>query len=177
VETGTPKGREAALFYLFAYTFMVIGSFAVVTALSRQGDADHPIDGLRGLATRRPVLGSLFVLFLLAQAGIPLTSGFVAKLDVFSATAKAGDYVLVVVGTVATVIAAFAYLRVALAIASPTSDGELAERASNRRVDVGTWIVLAVTAGVTIVLGIIPAVFVHWAQDATLLTQVVTWIR
>jgi NADH:ubiquinone oxidoreductase subunit 2 (subunit N) len=81
------------------------------------------------------------------------------------------------VGTVATVIAAFAYLRVALAIASPTSDGELAERASNRRVDVGTWIVLAVTAGVTIVLGIIPAVFVHWAQDATLLTQVVTWIR
>jgi NADH-quinone oxidoreductase subunit N len=177
VETGTAKGREAALFYLFAYTFMVIGSFAVVTALSRQGDADLPIGGLRGLAARRPVMGSLFVLFLLAQAGIPLTSGFVAKLDVFSATAKAGDYVLVVVGTVATVIAAFAYLRVALAIASPTSDGELPERASSRRVDVGTWIVLAVTAGVTIVLGIVPAVFVHWAQDATLLTQVVSFLH
>jgi NADH-quinone oxidoreductase subunit N len=177
VETGTPKGREAALFYLFAYTFMVIGSFAVVTALSRQGDADLPINGLRGLAARRPVMGSLFVLFLLAQAGIPLTSGFVAKLDVFSATAKAGDYVLVVVGTVATVIAAFAYLRVALAIAAPTSDGELPERASSRRVDAGTWIVLAVTAGVTVVLGIVPAVFVHWAQDATLLTQVVSFLH
>ena len=34
---GTPKGREAALFYLFAYTFMVIGSFAVVTVLSSKG--------------------------------------------------------------------------------------------------------------------------------------------
>jgi NADH-quinone oxidoreductase subunit N len=176
VETGTPKGREAALFYLFAYTFMVIGSFAVVTVLSNRGDEDHPIDGLRGLGARRPVIGSLLVLFMLAQAGIPLTSGFVAKLDVFSAAAKAGDYVLVVVGTVATVIAAFAYLRVALAVASTRSDGEIAERASTRRIDAGTWIVLAVTAGVTIVLGIVPAVFVHWAQDATLLTQVVSFL-
>ncbi len=119
LETGTPKGREAALFYLFAYTFMVIGSFAVVTVLSTRGDDEHPIEGLRGLAARRPVIGSLLVLFLLAQAGIPLTSGFVAKLDVFSAAASAGDYVLVVVGAVATVIAAFAYLRVALAVATP----------------------------------------------------------
>ena len=41
VEAGTPKGREAALFYLFVYSFMSIGSFAVVTALSRQGDDEH----------------------------------------------------------------------------------------------------------------------------------------
>jgi NADH-quinone oxidoreductase subunit N len=177
VETGTAKGREAALFYLFAYTFMVIGSFAVVTALSKQGDEDQSIDGLRGLASRRPVLGCLLVLFMLAQAGIPLTSGFVAKLDVFSATASAGDYVLLVIGAVATVIATFAYLRVALAVATPASDGEAVERERHPRVDTGTWIVLAVTAGVTIVLGIVPAVFVHWAQDATLLTQVVTFLR
>ncbi len=153
VETGTPKGREAALFYLFAYTFMVIGSFSVVTVLSKQGDEDHPIDGLRGLASRRPVIGSLLVLFMLAQAGIPLTSGFVAKLDVFSAAASAGDYILVVVGAVATVIASFAYLRVALAVSTPSSDGEATERVRHRRVDTGTWIVLAICAGVTIVLG------------------------
>ena len=177
LETGTPKGREAALFYLFAYAFMVIGSFAVVTVLSTRGDEDHPIEGLRGLGARRPVVGGLLVLFMLAQAGIPLTSGFVAKLDVFSATAQAGDYVLVVIGTVATVIAAFAYLRVALAIASTTGDGEVTERAVRRRVDVGTWIVLAVTGTVTVVLGIVPAVFVHWARDAIVLTHVITWIR
>jgi NADH-quinone oxidoreductase subunit N len=170
LETGTPKGREAALFYLFVYTFMVIGSFAVVTVLSSRGDDDHPVEGLRGLAARRPVIGGLLVLFMLAQAGIPLTSGFVAKLDVFSAAASAGDYVLVVIGTVATVVSAFAYLRVALAVATTPGDGEVVERSTTRRVDPGTWVVLAVTAGVTIVLGIVPAVFVHWAQDATLLT-------
>jgi NADH:ubiquinone oxidoreductase subunit 2 (subunit N) len=83
--------------------------------------------------------------------------------------------VLLVIGTVATVIAAFAYLRVALAVATPASDGEAIERERHPRVDTGTWIVLAITAGVTIVLGIVPAVFVHWAQDATLLTHVITW--
>jgi NADH-quinone oxidoreductase subunit N len=176
-ETGTAKGREAALFYLFVYTFMVIGSFAVVTALSTRGDEEHPVEGLRGLAVRHPVLGSLLVLFMLAQAGIPLTSGFVAKLDVFSAAASAGEYVLVVIGTVATVIAAFAYLRVALAVATTPGEGEVTERVRRRSVDAGTWIVLAVTGGVTVALGIVPAVFVHWAQDATLLTQVVTWLR
>src|SRR4029077_1762623 len=156
VGTGTPKGREAALFYLFVYTFMVIGSFAVVTLLSKTGDEKHPTVGLRGLASRRPVIGSLLVLFMLAQAGIPLTSGFMAKLDVFSASASAGDYVLLIIGTVATVIAAFAYLRVALAVAPPASVGEAIERERHPGVDAGTWIVLAVTAGVTIVLGIVP---------------------
>jgi len=177
LETGTPKGREAALFYLFVYAFMVIGSFAIVTVLSTRGDDDHPIEGLRGLGAKRPVIGGLLVLFMLAQAGIPLTSGFVAKLDVFSAAASAGDYALVVIGTVATVIAAFAYLRVALAVAATSGEGEITERVSRRRVDVGTWIVLAVCGGVTVVLGIVPAVFVHWAQDSTVLTHVITWIR
>ncbi len=177
LEAATPKGREAALFYLFVYTFMVIGSFAVVTVLSTRGDDDHPIEGLRGLGARRPVIASLLVLFLLAQAGIPLTSGFVAKLDVFQASADAGDYVLLVIGAVATVVAAFAYLRVALAVAAPAADGEVRERSSSRRVDAGTWIVLAVTAGVTLVLGVVPAVFVDWAQDATVLVHVVTWLR
>jgi NADH:ubiquinone oxidoreductase subunit 2 (subunit N) len=82
-----------------------------------------------------------------------------------------------VVGTVATVIAAFAYLRVALAVAATPGDGEITERVKHRRVDVGTWIVLALTGSVTIVLGIVPAVFVHWARDATLLVHVVTWIH
>ena len=58
LEAGTAQGVEAALFYLFVYTFMVVGSFAVVTVLSVQGDDDHSIDDYRGLATRQPVLAA-----------------------------------------------------------------------------------------------------------------------
>jgi NADH-quinone oxidoreductase subunit N len=171
LQTATPRGREAALFYLFVYSFMVIGSFAVVTVLSMKGDEDHSIAGLKGLAFRRPVLGSLLVLFMLAQAGIPLTGGFIAKLEVFEATASAGEYVLLTIGAVATVIAAFGYLRVTLAVAkAPELDEQPAtEGIVKRRVDLGAGLVLVVCGAMTLVLGITPAVFVHWARDATLI--------
>jgi NADH-quinone oxidoreductase subunit N len=170
VQTATQRGREAALFYLFVYTFMVVGSFAVVTALSVKGDDTHSIAGLKGLAFRRPVLGTLLVLFMLAQAGIPLTGGFIAKLDVFEATAGAGEWVLLTIGAVATVIAAFGYLRVAMSVAgSPEDDEPVAAGIVHRRVDVATWLVLAVCGGMTLALGIVPAPFVHWARDAAFL--------
>jgi NADH-quinone oxidoreductase subunit N len=168
-QTATARGREAALFYLFVYTFMVVGSFAVVTVLSIKGDDNHSIDGYRGLAFRRPVLGSVFVFFLLAQAGIPLTGGFIAKLEVFSAASDAGEYALVAIGAVATVIAAFAYLRVALSIARPDDDeAAVAERPESMgwRVDFWIGLVLTATAVMTLILGVLPSTFVDWAHHA-----------
>ena len=112
---------------------------------------------------------SLLIFFLLAQAGIPLTGGFIAKLEVFSAATDAGEYALVAIGAVATVIAAFVYLRVALAIARPDeADEEAAERSplASRRVDVLTGVVLAATAAMTLILGVVPATFVDWARHA-----------
>ena len=172
-DAASPRGREASLFYLFVYTFMVVGAFAVITVISLKGDDDHSIDGYRSLAFRRPVLGSLLIFFLLAQAGIPLTGGFIAKLEVFEAASQAREYALVAIGAVATVIAAFAYLRVALAVAKPpTEEEEAAPRPRVRighRVDVWTGVVLAVTAAMTLTLGIAPAVFVDWARHASLM--------
>ena len=82
-----------------------------------------------------------------------------------------------VVGAVATVIAAFAYLRVALAVATNDDDGEepvsddgpdavAVKITARRRVDVYTGLVLFVAAGMTLVLGIVPGVFVDWASHA-----------
>ena len=173
-DAATARGREASLFYLFVYTFMVVGSFAVVSLISMKGDDDHSIDGYRGLAFRRPVLGSLLIFFLLAQAGIPLTGGFIAKLEVFEAASQAREYALVAIGAVATVIAAFAYLRVALAVARPETAEEETEAAAPRvplgqRVDVWIGAALAVTAAMTLILGIAPSVFVDWARHASLM--------
>ena len=180
-QAASPEGLEAALFYLFTYTFMVVGSFAVVTALSATGDDDHSIAGYRGLAARRPVLGTLFVFFMLAQAGIPLTGGFIAKVDVFAASADAKEYWLVAIGAVATVIASFAYLRISLAVATTRGEGEYDEAesgagvdgdgsgavaTSTRRVDLGTGVVLLVTGVMTLVLGLVPGIFVDWAGNA-----------
>ena len=66
---------------------MTIGSFAIVAVIGRRDDR-HRIGDYRGLATRQPLLAALLAFFLLAQAGIPPTGGFIAKLGVFSAVAN-----------------------------------------------------------------------------------------
>jgi len=91
VQAATAKGTSAALFYVCTYAVMTIGAFAIVMLVARRGDDRHALDDYRGLASARPVLAGLLTLFLLAQAGVPLTGGFVAKLSVLSAAIDVGQ--------------------------------------------------------------------------------------
>jgi NADH-quinone oxidoreductase subunit N len=122
VEAATTRGVSASLYYLFAYTFMTIGSFAVVTVLGREGDGDHDLTRYRGLARRQPVLALSFAVLLLAQAGVPFTTGLWAKLQVVLATISAGAVPLAVIAMVTAAIAAFFYLRVAVLMYAPGAD-------------------------------------------------------
>jgi NADH-quinone oxidoreductase subunit N len=118
LEAATARGVSASLYYLFAYMFMVIGSFAIVTVLGRRGDAAHDIASYRGLARRQPALALAFAVLLLAQAGAPFTTGLWAKLQVVLA---AVDHAvpLAVVAMVSAAVAAFFYLRVAVLMYTP----------------------------------------------------------
>jgi len=49
--------------------------------------------------------------FLLAQAGMPVTSGFVAKFGIVQAAVEAGDIPLSILSMSASVVAAYPYLR------------------------------------------------------------------
>jgi NADH-quinone oxidoreductase subunit N len=114
VAAGTARGVSASLYYLFAYLFMVIGSFAVVTLLGRDGDADHDLSRYRGLAGRQPVLALALAVLLLAQAGAPFTTGLWAKVQVVFAAVDAGEVPLGVIAMVSAAVAAYFYLRVAV---------------------------------------------------------------
>jgi len=119
VEAATVKGVSASLYYLFAYTFMVIGTFAIVTVLGRSGDTTHDISTYRGLARRQPLLALALAVLLLAQAGAPFTTGLWAKLQVVLASVDANSVPLAVVAMVSAAIAAFFYLRVAVLMYTP----------------------------------------------------------
>jgi NADH-quinone oxidoreductase subunit N len=119
VEAATPRGVSAALYYLFTYTFLTIGSFAVITVMSHEGDTGHQITDYRGLARRQPVLALSFAVLLLGQAGVPFTTGFLAKFGVVGATVATHAYALAVIAMVSAAIAAFFYLRVAVTMYSP----------------------------------------------------------
>jgi NADH-quinone oxidoreductase subunit N len=108
-------GIAAVALYLMLYSVLVIGSFGVVTVVSKASgdeDGDSSLDSFKGLAKRRPTLALAFTVFLLAQAGVPLTSGFIAKFGVIQAAVEEESYVIAVIAMVAAVVAAFLYLRI-----------------------------------------------------------------
>jgi NADH-quinone oxidoreductase subunit N len=121
VEAANSRGVSSSLYYLFAYTFMSVGSFAVVTVLGRQGDRDHDLTRYKGLAQRQPILALCFAVLLLAQAGAPFTTGLWAKLQVVLASVSAGAVPLGVIAMVTAAIAAFFYLRVAVLMYAPAT--------------------------------------------------------
>ncbi len=165
VQAATAEGVEASLFYLAAYTAMVAGSFGVITVVSRKGDVGVALDDFRGLSRDRPVLALVFALLLFAQAGIPLTSGFFAKFYVLEAAVDAGSTWLAVVAMLTAVISAFLYLRIIVSMYM-TADDELPER---RTIPIPTSasIALALSAVVTLAVGVFPSLLSEPAGDAT----------
>ena len=82
-------GLSSTLFYL-RLRVQHTGAFAVVGLVrNATGDEDTAMSRWAGLGRRYPLVGVVFSLFLLAFAGIPLTSGFVSKFAVFRPPARA----------------------------------------------------------------------------------------
>lgn len=167
VQAATAKGTSAALFYVLTYAVMTVGAFAVVGVVARKGDDEHALDDYRGLAVRQPVLAGLLTLFVLAQAGVPLTGGFVAKLSVFNAAVSVGQYPLALIGMLASVIAAFVYLRIVLAMYAPADDEAEPAVTTPAFVDAGTQAALAIAAAGVLFLGILPWGVLDFAKHAT----------
>jgi NADH-quinone oxidoreductase subunit N len=147
---------------------MVIGAFAVVLLVGGRGDERHDLDDYRGLGARRPLLAGALTFFLLAQAGMPFTGGFVVKLQVFAATVQSGQYAMTIIGVLASVVAAFYYLRVVVAMYMSEPEGGPTP-APTLPVDPATAVVLVAAVGITLFIGFLPGTFLHFARDATVI--------
>ncbi len=160
VQAANDEGTAAALFYLFAYTLMVIGSFAIVGIM---GWSDgHDISRYGGMGRTRPKLAFAFTVVLLAQAGVPLTSGFVAKFQVIAAAVGVENYLLAGLAMFTAVIGAFMYLRIVMAMyVSDTDDG-----GPTPTVTWTTGIVVLGAVGFTVAVGVLPQWLVEFSRDA-----------
>jgi NADH-quinone oxidoreductase subunit N len=112
VIAASDRGVAGSLFYLATYGITVLGAFALVAVIGGSEERAVRLVDYKGLFYRRPLLAGALSLFLLSLAGVPLTSGFVGKLVVFGPAIDAGYTWLVVVGMLASAIAAFFYLRI-----------------------------------------------------------------
>ena len=109
----TPQGVEALLFYTAIYLAMTLGTFLVVLQLRRTDGAPvELLSDLAGLSRVRPGLAAAMLVFMLSLAGIPPLLGFWPKFAVFQAAVAADMVPLALIGFVASVIAAYYYLRV-----------------------------------------------------------------
>jgi NADH-quinone oxidoreductase subunit N len=178
------KGVSSTLFYLAAYGFATVGAFAVVTLVreSVRGSSDDgdsvtiggeatDLSAWAGLGKRSPLLAGCFTVFLLAFAGIPLTSGFMGKFALFNAAIDGGAWPLVIVGVIASAVAAFFYVRV---IVLMFFSEPLREEGMGPVVVVPsamTTVALGLTVVLTIALGVLPQLALNLADKAAYFVQ------
>ena len=109
--TGTNQGIQSSISYISIYLFMNLAFFCCLFMLRRDEKYFENIQDLSGLSKNHPLLSFCFLIVLFSLAGIPPLAGFFAKFYIFSAVIDQSMYFLAIVGLLATVIAAFYYLR------------------------------------------------------------------
>ncbi|GLP76888.1 NADH-quinone oxidoreductase subunit N [Mycobacterium antarcticum] len=158
------SGVSATLFYLFAYGFSTLGAFAVVSVVrNAAGEEETDMSKWAGLGRSHPLVGVVFSLFLLAFAGIPLTSGFVSKFAVFKAASEGGAAPLVIVGVCASAVAAYFYVRVIVLLffTEPSADAPTVIVPSAL-----SMATVTVSAAITLILGAVPQPILDLANSA-----------
>jgi NADH-quinone oxidoreductase subunit N len=109
---GTAEGAQGVLVYMAIYVAMTLGSFAIILAMKRNGQAVDQISDFAGLSRTNPLLAFFFAMFLFSLAGVPPLAGFFAKWYVFVAAIKADLFTLAVIGVLTSVVGAFYYLSI-----------------------------------------------------------------
>ncbi len=147
------SGMASFLFYLVAYTVMIVGAFAIVLVLAGKNDRRQRISDYAGVGWSQPVAAAALSLFLVSLAGLPPTGGFVGKFYILRASVEAGYVKLAVILAVTTLVSYWYYLRVIVTMYMKPETEPL-----GRVVWSGTLrTALAVCAAITIFLGLFPS--------------------
>ena len=157
------SGLQATIFYLFAYGVATVGAFGIVTLVRDSAGEVTDLNRWSGLGKRSPWVATAFAGFLLAFAGIPLTSGFIGKFSIFSAAYESGSTAILVTGVLSSAIAAFFYIRVIVLMffKDPVEDGTSVVIPS-----IYTQITITVSAVATFALGIYPTPLINFIQSS-----------
>jgi NADH-quinone oxidoreductase subunit N len=160
-------GLTAIAVYVVLYAALVVGTFSVVTVVAQNSnDGAASLDAFKGIGKNNPVFALAMTVLLIAQAGVPLTSGFVAKFGVIQAAIGVGSYELAVIAMVCAVIAAFVYLRIMVSmwLSDATSSVTV-------KVPLLTTIAIAIAISVTLVIGVLPSLLLDLTSDLTQLAS------
>lgn len=151
---GAGAGLGAVVFYLAAYAFMGLGSFAVLALVGDGAEAATDLDAYRSLYFRRPWTAAVMSLFLLSLAGIPPTAGFIGKVLLLGQAVGAGAWgiAMAVALIVGTAVSFYVYFKVIWQMFVPVEGVQPATSASS----VPAWVAIGAGAIGVLVLGVAP---------------------
>jgi NADH-quinone oxidoreductase subunit N len=138
----TDIGYGTVLYYLLAYSLMTIGTLAIVSMVAKDGREQTGLSALNGLWKKSPLAAGMLIVFMASMIGIPITAGFVGKLNIFIDALSANLTLLAVVLAINSIISIAYYL--AIARAAFVSEEEAAETAPMGRGLVATVTLCAV---------------------------------
>ena len=110
--TVSNQGIQSSITYISIYLVMNLAFFSCLFMLKRDDKYYENIEDLSGLSKKHPILSFSLLIVLFSLAEIPPLAGFFAKFYVFLAVIEQSMYFLAIVGLLATVVAAFYYLRI-----------------------------------------------------------------
>ena len=111
------------LYYTSAYALAGIAAFSVILYVCKNQD-NEDITNFHGLGKTNPLLAAILTGSLLSMAGIPIFSGFFAKLFLFNQTIQAGYIALVIVAVINSIISVGYYFKLILAMYSKEPNQE-----------------------------------------------------
>ncbi len=164
-------GSAAAIaVYMAAYGFATLGAFGIVMMVRGAAGERNDLAAWQGLGKKHPWIGAAMTLFMLSFAGIPPTAGFIGKWAVFSAAWRGGYWWLVLVAVIMSLVAVYFYLRVIVVMFFMDPDPEIGD-VHVALPGLGTTVVIAVGAVMTVLLGILPGWVVDLATSASQLLR------
>jgi hydrogenase-4 component F len=152
---GTYLGCYGGLFHLLnhaiykALLFMCVGAVIYATGVRN-------VSELGGLARRMPITSACFFVGALALAGFPPLSGFMSKLTIYLALAKAGLWWACAIAIAASVLTMVVLVRAAYAVFWGSPRGLAVAGLEVREVPVLMWLPMLVLAGGCLLLGVFP---------------------
>ncbi len=107
---GTPQGMTTMVYFILVYVFSNLAAFGVISAVENKNGGDTSIAAFNGLYKTNPKLSFVMMLAVFSLGGIPPFAGFFSKFFIFMAAAAQGQYLLVFIALLNTVISLFYYL-------------------------------------------------------------------
>lgn len=150
---GNESAANSLLYYGAAYSFAAIAAFCVILATS-EGKDDEDISNIFQLGKRNPLLALVMACAMMSLGGIPIFSGFFAKMFAFEQMLSAGNVVLVVLGVIFSIVAICYYFKVVNVMYTKKNE----ENSSKLKAAPVYIIVACISIALNIILGLFPSI-------------------